>query len=136
MKTIGQSGLASTDEKLTADENLAFTGLRGALSRLAFRTRALGTPDQNRSFLAACALLLVLSTALFHRALDFRPADAVDLRLFSVATHTSNPLKYLVGDWGEAPYETGHYGLYRPLHPISLWIVYKLFGARSALTVY
>ena len=29
------------------------------------------------------------------------------------------------------PYETGNYGQYRPLHPISLWAIYKTFGVRA-----
>jgi hypothetical protein len=123
MKAVHQSGPPSIEALTVAD--------RGSLSeRGKISDPAVWTTDGKRTVLAACMLLLVLSTAIFHRALDFRPADEVDLRLFSVAIHTHNPLKYLVGDWGEAPYETGQYGMYRPLHPISLWVVYKLFGFR------
>lgn len=87
-------------------------------------------PVEKITIWTACGLLVVLSLSIFLRAVHFLPADAVDLRLFSVAIHTHNPLKYLVGDWGEAPYETGQFGMYRPLHPISLWIVYKALGLR------
>lgn len=83
-----------------------------------------------RGILVSCALLLIVSVSLFHRAWDFAPADAIDLRLYSVAVHTPNPLHFLVGDWGEAPYETGQFGMYRPLHPISLWVLNKLVGLR------
>jgi hypothetical protein len=81
--------------------------------------------------LMACGLLLTLSLALFHRALSFVPENGDDLRLLSSVIHTTQPLKPLVGDWGAAPYQTGNYGEYRPLHPISLWIVYKLLGLRT-----
>lgn len=83
-----------------------------------------------RYVVISCALLLILSVSLFHRAWDFAPSDAIDLRLYSVAVHSPNPLHFLVGDWGEAPYETGQYGMYRPLHPISLWVLNKLVGLR------
>jgi hypothetical protein len=81
--------------------------------------------------LMACGLLLILALALFHRALSFVPENGDDLRLLSVVVHTTQPLRPLIGDWGAAPYETGNYGEYRPLHPISLWIVYMLFGLRT-----
>jgi hypothetical protein len=87
------------------------------------------TPGRN-GVLLACTLLLVLATATFHTALNFVPGTADDLELLSSVAHTTQPLKYLVGDFGMAPYETGNYGQYRPLHPISLWIIYKMFGVR------
>jgi hypothetical protein len=86
---------------------------------------------QRSEVLIACALLLILALGLFHRALLFVPENGDDLRLLSSVAHTAQPLKCLVGDWGAAPYETGNYGEYRPLHPISLWIVYKMFGVRA-----
>ena len=72
-------------------------------------------------------LLLMLFIAIFHRALSFQPANPDDLRFISQIATTPNPLKYLFGDWGEGPYVTGEYGMYRPIHPISLWLVYKVF---------
>ena len=87
------------------------------------------TSGRNRVLLA-CALLLVLATAVFHTALTFFPGTADDLELLSSVAHTTQPMKYLVGDFGMGPYETGNYGQYRPLHTISLWIVYKLVGPR------
>jgi hypothetical protein len=88
------------------------------------------TPERN-GVLLACALLLVLAIAIFHTALTFVPGTADDLELLSSVAHTTQPLKYLVGDFGMAPYETGNYGQYRPLHPISLWVIYKMFGVRA-----
>jgi hypothetical protein len=81
--------------------------------------------------LIVIALLFVLTLAMFHTALEFVPGTVDDLELLTSVAHTTNPAKYLVGDFGMAPYETGNYGQYRPLHPISLWIVYKLFGIRT-----
>jgi hypothetical protein len=76
-------------------------------------------------------VLLMIYVAPFHRALAFPPADPDDLRFLSQVSKISNPLQYLVGDWGEAPYRSGEYGMYRPLHPIALWVVYKVFGVSA-----
>jgi hypothetical protein len=73
-------------------------------------------------------VLLMMYVAPFHRALSFPPSESNDLRFLSQVSKVSNPLKYLAGDWGEAPYMSGEYGMYRPIHPISLWLVYKGFG--------
>jgi hypothetical protein len=88
------------------------------------------TPERT-GLVMACTVLLILAVALFHRALTFVPENGDDLRLLSAVAHTTNPLKPLIGDWGAAPYQTGNYGEYRPLHPITLWIVYKIFGVRA-----
>jgi hypothetical protein len=121
-----------TIHRSTQDEKAETGGLRLNTSESSTTFESFSRALADRSgILMACALLLVLSVALFHRALVFVPADALDLRLLSSAASTSHPLKYLVGDWGEAPYLTGNYGLYRPLHPISLWIVYRIFGLRA-----
>jgi hypothetical protein len=86
-------------------------------------------PDSSTNrLLIATALLFVLALAMFHTALEFVPGTADDLELLTSVAHTNNPAKYLVGDFGMAPYQTGNYGQYRPLHPISLWIVYRIFG--------
>jgi hypothetical protein len=89
-----------------------------------------GAPARSQLWIA-CALLFILALAVFHRALVFVPENGDDLRLLSSVAHTTQPLKPLIGDWGAAPYETGNYGEYRPIHPISLWVVYKFFGIRS-----
>jgi hypothetical protein len=80
-------------------------------------------------------LLLLLEIAVFQKAAWFVPADGDDLRILSSVSQTSNPFSYFVQDWGMA----GTYRLasgeldlrrqsYRPLHSISIWVGYKLFG--------
>jgi hypothetical protein len=91
----------------------------------------LSTTAGRGGLLIAIALLFALALAMFHSALDFVPGTADDLELLNSVVHTTQPLKYFVGDFGMAPYETGNYGQYRPLHPASLWIVYKVFGLRA-----
>jgi hypothetical protein len=102
-------------------------------------TDVMGSPQKVRGILsrwlaknadAMCIsiVLLLMYVAPFHRALTFPPSEPNDLRFLSQVSRVSNPLKYLIGDWGEAPYVSGEYGMYRPLHPISLWLVYKCFG--------
>lgn len=73
-------------------------------------------------------VLLLIYVGPFHRTLSFPPSESNDLRFLSQVSKVSDPLKYLVGDWGEGPYLSGEYGMYRPIHPISLWLVYKAFG--------
>lgn len=85
----------------------------------------------NSNAVGICVMLLMLFIALFHRAVDFYPADPDDLRFLSQVAKTVNPLGHLVGDWGEAPYVGGEYGMYRPIHPISLWLVYRFFGVSA-----
>ena len=85
----------------------------------------------NADVICISIVLLMLYVAPFHRALAFPPAEAADLRFLSQVAKVSNPLKYLVGDWGEGPYVSGEYGMYRPIHPISLWLVYKFFGVSA-----
>lgn len=87
----------------------------------------IGPPDSGRRFIAA-VLLFIVALAVFHEAFDFVPGTVDDLELLTSVAHTSHPLKYLVGDFGMAPYATGNYGQYRPLHPISLWIGFRLWG--------
>ena len=85
----------------------------------------------NADAVSICIVLLMIFVTPFYRALAFPPADPDDLRFLSQVAKISNPLKYLVGDWGEAPYVSGEYGMYRPIHPISLWLVYKVFGVSA-----
>ena len=76
---------------------------------------ALGAMTQRSAVLMACALLLILALALFHRALGFVPENGDDLRLLSSVVHTTQPLKPLIGDWGQhrtrraATVNTGRY---------------------------
>jgi hypothetical protein len=83
--------------------------------------------DKSR-LLVAMALLFVLALAVFDTALNFVPGTSDDLELLTSVAHTTQPLKYLVGDFGMGPYGTGNYGQYRPLHSLSLWLVYRSFG--------
>lgn len=76
-------------------------------------------------------VLLMIYVGPFHPALSFPPSESNDLRFLSQVSKVANPLQYLVGDWGEAPYLSGEYGMYRPIHPISLWLVYKAFGVSA-----
>jgi hypothetical protein len=118
--------VSSLEDKAEPGRLCEHIGNRPTVHQSVFRT------THGRSeVLLACALLLVLATAMFHAALVFVPGTADDLELLSSVAHTTQPLKYLVGDFGMAPYETGNYGQYRPLHPISLWIIYKTFGVRA-----
>jgi hypothetical protein len=55
----------------------------------------------------------------------FPPVDFDDLLLLASVKHTSNPLVYLVGDWGFGN------NAYRPMHSLSLWLGYQLFGVSS-----
>jgi len=83
---------------------------------------------RNSEAVGISIVLLMLFAALFDRAVYFVPSEPNDLRFISQVAKTSDPLKYLIGDWGEGPYVGGQYGMYRPIHPISLWLVYKFFG--------
>jgi hypothetical protein len=117
---------SSPEDKAEAERLFEQTGELSTVHQSILRT----APGENR-ILLACVLLLVLATAIFHAALAFVPGTADDLELLSSVAHTTQPLKYLVGDFGMAPYETGNYGQYRPLHPISLWVIYKSFGVKA-----
>ena len=63
--------------------------------------------------------------AFYNPALRFVPADFDDLVLLSAVKSVSNPFSFLLRDWG-----FGNYG-YRPLHSITLWLGYQLFGVSS-----
>ncbi len=70
-------------------------------------------------------LITALGFAFFNPAVRFPPVDFDDLLLLASVKHTSNPLVYLVGDWGFGN------NAYRPLHSLSLWLGYQLFGVSS-----
>ena len=70
-------------------------------------------------------LLAIIGYAFYNVALRFVPVDFDDLVLLSSAKAVSNPLNFFVGDWG-----FGNYG-YRPLHSLSLWLSYRVFGVSS-----
>ena len=70
-------------------------------------------------------LLAIIGYAFYNVALRFVPVDFDDLVLLSSAKVTANPLDFFAGDWG-----FGNYG-YRPLHSLSLWVSYRVFGVSS-----
>ena len=70
-------------------------------------------------------LLTIIGYAFYNVALRFVPVDFDDLVLLSSAKAVGNPLNFFVGDWG-----FGNYG-YRPLHSLSLWLSYRIFGVSS-----
>ena len=73
-----------------------------------------------------CSLAITFTGyAFYNPALRFVPADFDDLVLLSAVKNVSNPLGFFIRDWG-----FGNYG-YRPLHSITLWLGYRLFGVSS-----
>jgi 4-amino-4-deoxy-L-arabinose transferase-like glycosyltransferase len=70
-------------------------------------------------------LLAIIGYAFYNVALRFAPVDFDDLVLLSSAKAVKNPLQFFIGDWG-----FGNYG-YRPLHSLSLWLSYCIFGVSS-----
>lgn len=80
--------------------------------------------DHPNKWLGAIALIL-LGYAFYNPALRFVPVDFDDLVLLSHVRNTTNPLSFFVQDWG-----FGNYG-YRPLHSLSLWLGYQIFGVSS-----
>lgn len=71
------------------------------------------------------AILAMLGYAFYNIALRFVPVDFDDLVLLSVVKNTRNPITFFASDWG-----FGNYG-YRPLHSLSLWLSYQIFGVSS-----
>jgi len=70
-------------------------------------------------------LLAIIGYAFYNVALRFVPVDFDDLVLLSSAKAVNNPLSFFASDWG-----FGNYG-YRPLHSLSLWFSYRIFGVSS-----
>lgn len=85
------------------------------------------SPSRGERFAAVPVLgaLLLLTAALFSTTLMFPPANGDDLGMLSAVANRQNPLMYFVSDWGLGNNE------YRPLHSISIWIVYHLFGVSA-----
>ena len=75
--------------------------------------------------LLASLALIFIGYAFYNPALRFVPVDFDDLVLLSSVKKIGNPLEFFTRDWG-----FGNYG-YRPLHSISLWFGYKLFGVSA-----
>jgi 4-amino-4-deoxy-L-arabinose transferase-like glycosyltransferase len=80
--------------------------------------------DRKETLLPYLALSAI-GYAFYNIALRFAPVDFDDLVLLSSVKNVSNPLSFFSGDWG-----FGNYG-YRPLHSLSLWFSYKIFGVSS-----
>jgi hypothetical protein len=71
-------------------------------------------------------LLAVLGVAVFAPAVWLPPANEDDLLMLSAVARTRNPGGFFVGDWG-----LGN-SAYRPLHSLTLWASYQLFGVGAA----
>ncbi|MCD6356697.1 MAG: glycosyltransferase family 39 protein [Anaerolineaceae bacterium] len=83
--------------------------------------KGLANPQDMLAYLA----IITIGYAFYNPALRFVPVDFDDLVLLSVVKNTINPLRFFFQDWG-----FGNYG-YRPLHSLSLWLGYQIFGVSS-----
>jgi len=81
--------------------------------------------EERKTDILAVLGLILLGYAFYNPALRLVPVDFDDLVLLSHVKNTSNPLNFFIQDWG-----FGNYG-YRPLHSLSLWIGYQVFGVSS-----
>jgi 4-amino-4-deoxy-L-arabinose transferase-like glycosyltransferase len=81
--------------------------------------------QENRNKCLGAIALILIGYSFYNPALRFAPVDFDDLVLLSHVKNTSNPFTLFIGDWG-----FGNYG-YRPLHSLSLWAGYQLFGVSS-----
>jgi len=84
---------------------------------------------------AGAFFLLLLTLAVYQKALSFVPSSGDDLRILSSVSQTRNPLSYFATDWGmQNTYRLGNGQIdsrrrsYRPLHSISIWLAYRVFG--------
>jgi hypothetical protein len=68
------------------------------------------------------ALLTILGLAVYAVALWFPPTNGDDLSYLSSVATIKNPLVYFIQDHGHGN------ELYRPLTPVSLWLLYQVFG--------
>ena len=100
----------------------------------------LGTSDSGTCprYLAGVFFLFLIAAAVYQKALWFMPASADDLRILSSVSQTHNPLSYFTKDWGmQNTYRLSDGRIdtkrrtYRPLHAISIWIGYRLFGVSA-----
>ena len=89
-------------------------------------------------YLAGAFFVVLLAFAIYQRALWFVPAAADDLRILSSVSQTRDPLSYFATDWGmqntywltDGRIDTKR-RTYRPLHSISIWLGYRMFGVRA-----
>jgi hypothetical protein len=91
--------------------------------------------DTRDRYLAGAFFLLLLTVAVYQKALWFVPASGDDLRILSSVSQTRNPLTYFAGDWGmQNTYRLSDGRIdtkrrtYRPLHSVSIWLGYRTFG--------
>ena len=84
---------------------------------------------------AGAFLLFLLTVGVYQKALWFVPASGDDLRILSSVSQTDKPLSYFVNDWGmKNTYRLANGQVdtrrrsYRPLHSISIWLGYRMFG--------
>jgi hypothetical protein len=100
----------------------------------------LATPNSGTCprYLAGIFFLFLIAAAVYQKALWFMPASADDLRILSSVSQTHNPLSYFTKDWGmQNTYRLSDGRIdtkrrtYRPLHAISIWIGYRLFGVSA-----
>jgi hypothetical protein len=82
-------------------------------------------PDEEKGALFPYVALTFLGYAFYNIALRFAPIDFDDLVILSSVKSVKNPLTFFFSDWG-----FGNYG-YRPLHSVSLWLGYQIFGVSS-----
>jgi hypothetical protein len=68
------------------------------------------------------AFLTILGVAVYAVALWFPPTNGDDLLYLSSVSTIGNPLAYFIQDHGHGN------ELYRPLTPVSMWVVYQIFG--------
>jgi hypothetical protein len=98
------------------------------------------SPSSNSSdrYLAGAFFIVLFAFAVYQRALWFVPAAADDLRILSSVSQTHDPLSYFATDWGmqntyrltDGRIDTKR-RTYRPLHSISIWLGYRMFGVRA-----
>jgi hypothetical protein len=88
--------------------------------------------------MAGAFFIVLLAFAVYQKALWFVPAAADDLRILSSVSQTNNPFSYFATDWGmQNTYRLADGRIdtrrrtYRPLHSISIWLGYRIFGVRA-----
>jgi len=114
MRFGGGSTLVTMADRVAASA-LAFVGLGWFFMAIGPRVQ------QHERRLRPCLLLVLIGTAVHAVALSFPPTDNDDMGYLASIASIGNPLLYFVGDHGHGN------GLYRPLTPFSMWVVYQIF---------
>ena len=81
---------------------------------------------EKTTFVGYVLITFIVFSAL-GTALSFAPANSDDLVLLSSVANTQSPITFFTGDWG-----LGN-NAYRPLHSLTLWFTYHLFGVSAGL---